>query len=137
MSKRESILSEIKATLEDISIIRYVEVDRMLQPDLDVVPLPCAFIYPSAETRIQTATIGQETWEWEIILEVWSNVSEVSLELLLDSIHTQMFANERLGGYADYSYRVNSDFYYIDPEKELKGMIITYLVRYYHPKGTP
>lgn len=135
---RENILSEIQSILEGVESIKYVELDRMFQPDLDTISLPAVFIYPGAENRVTSGgVIGEETWEWEIVLEVWSNVDEVTLESLLNDIHKIMFTNERIGNYADYSYRVNSEFFYIDPEKRLKGMLITYLVRFGHTKGTP
>lgn len=137
-TKRENILNKIKEILDDIEDVKYVEIDRMLQPDLETIPLPSVFIYPGSETRVTSGgVIGYETWEWVITLEVWSDVSIVTLESLLNDIHTTMFTNERIGNYADYSYRLSSEFFYIDPEKNLKGMILNYLIRFDHPKGTP
>jgi len=137
MSKRTDILAEIKRTLEGIMNIETVEVDRIDAVDISISPLPAAFIYSGKDklVDVESPAIGSETWDWEIIIEVWSKNTEV--EELLALIHNAMHANYKLAGLAEYSKRVSVDIFVIDPTKYLKSMIIKYQVIYRHILGNP
>lgn len=70
MSKRSDILSKIKDTLKNITKIKHVEIDRMDSIDLGKLPLPAVFIYSGNDNRVdegKNATIGFETWDWEVL----------------------------------------------------------------------
>lgn len=131
---RQNILDNIKDTINGVRDIKSVEIDRMTPPDMENTAFPAAFIYSDSESRIDNGVIGQETWDWIIAIEVWARNTE--LEDLLQDIHSEMHDDYDRGGYADYSFRTGVEFFYIDPAKDIKGMVITYLVRYQHTLGT-
>jgi hypothetical protein len=133
-SKRVTILNNIKTILENVSGINYVEIDRATPPDWETQVLPAAFIYQGEEVRDDSnSTIGNETWNWEIFIEVIAN--DTDLETLLQNIHNDMYADYTLSSIVLNSYRTGSTFYYIDPESRLKSMILAYTVRYDHAQG--
>jgi len=57
------------------------------------------------------------------------------MEDLLNDIHTTLFADERLGNYADKSFRTGVDLLFLDPERSLQDMIIEFEILYKHLKG--
>ncbi len=132
---RQNILAQIKTTLEGVESITEVQVNKTTPVDIETIGFPCAFIYSGGETRQQNGPITYETWEWEIQIELWARDSD--METLLGVVHAAMFADEKIGGYADTSYRTGVDMYVIDPLQSLEAALITYLVRYKHVRGTP
>lgn len=137
MSKRTEILDEIKNTLEQIDIVKTIEVDRIDVVDISKMPLPAIFIYGGKDKLIDDLhpTIGFETWDWDIVLEVWSK--NTATEELLAVIHRTIHNNYKLNGLVVYSKRVGADTFIIDPAKFIKSMIIKYQVVYRHPLGQP
>ena len=85
--------------------------------------------------RDEEGSIGFETWDWTVILEVWVKGAKTT-EDILKEIHEAMYVDWDRGGYAITSYRTGVDFFYIDPTEEIKGMNITYNIRYEHAQGT-
>lgn len=136
MSSRTSILSKIETVLQGVDGINEVIVDKVTPVSLETVVLPCAFVYSGSEIRLtdDRSVIGYENWEWDILIEVWARDSV--METLLSSIHSAMFANELMGGYASTSYRTGVDLFVIDPEQSLQSMLITYKVIYRHVSGS-
>ena len=131
---RENLLNNIKATLEGVTSIKYVEIDRMQAPDYATTPFPCAFIYSGAETRVE-GIIGRETWSSLFYIEIWT--SGGNIEQFLGLVHTAMHSDYKRGEYATDSYRTGVDFFYIDPTRDLKGCLIEYTVIYDHISGAP
>jgi len=132
---RENILDTIKTDLTAVTGVNHV---ALLQPspvDLDTIALPAIFIYTGPEVRLadNRAVIGWETWQWNIIFEVWAR--DTDMEALLGKIHTAMFNDEEIGNYAVISYRTGVDMQVIDPEQSLQCMVIEYEVIYRHIKG--
>jgi hypothetical protein len=141
VSKRQSILDEVKRTIENIvdanndAIFKYVgTIKSPLQ--LDTIPLPSVFYYSDKEVRLENddrSVIGKENWEWYVTLEVWAQ--DKDMEKLLEWIHEAMYANYRLGNYAEWSERMGVDFFVIDPTEQLQAMVIPYKVIYRHDLG--
>jgi hypothetical protein len=129
---RQNILSQIETDLNTISSLKKVMLNQSSVLDLETVPLPCAFIYSGPETRVD-GVIGYENWSWKIYIEVWARDTE--MEDLLNDIHTKMFTDERLGTYADKSFRTGVDLLFLDPERSLQDMIIEYEILFKHVKG--
>lgn len=136
MSTRVKILDAIKKNMEDTSSIRDVFVNKVSPVDLDIAAFPAAFIYSDSEELVldERATMGFDTWEWQIVIEVWTNQYAVLDEILVD-VHNSMFKNYRLDGYAMNSYRTSMSEVIIDPAKEIKAMILNYSILYQHKYG--
>lgn len=138
-TKREQILDRVKTTLETVSTINTVEVNKMTMVDMNTIALPSAFIFPSSEERVQqgedNAVIGRETWDLNIVIEVWTKSTTV--ETLLGEIHTAMYADRYLNNLADWSWRTGSELFVVDISKELWGISLSYTIRFSHPQGTP
>ena len=138
MTKRQYILNKIKTVIQGISNFKTVEVGsaKILTTDIETSPLPACFIYSDKETKYlegENAVIGKETWEWYVVLLV--RAIDADLEDLLDLIHTEMYANYKLGNYAEWSERMGVDFLTIDPTKQIEDMIIPYRIIYRHTLG--
>lgn len=135
MSSRTSILSQIETVLQGVSDIKEVIINQVTPVSMETVALPCAFIYSGPEIRLSDdrSVIGYENWEWNVLIEIWARDSE--MENLLSSIHSAMFANELMGGYAATSYRTGVDLFVIEPEQSLQSMLITYAIIYRHVRG--
>lgn len=133
---RQNILARIKEDLEAIASIKEVYLYESGPMDLETVPMPCAFIHTSDEARLvdSRAVIGYETWSWQVVIEVWAVDKE--MEDLLNDIHTKMYSDNSFNDYAIVSYRTGVDFLFIDPERALESMLITYEITYRHVKGT-
>ena len=132
---RENILEQFKTDLTVVTGINYVERLKPSPVDIETVPMPAIFIYTGPEVRLrdERAVIGYETWDWEIVLEVWAR--DTDMEVVLGNIHAKMFADETLGGYAVTSCRTGSDSQVVDVEQSLQAMLVLYQVIYRHVKG--
>lgn len=138
MSKRANILNKIKEVIKSVPLIKTVEVDRLDSIDLAKLPLPSVFIYGGNDNRVDSgrdATIGFETWDWEIFIEAWAK--DADMEKLLAEIHKVMYQNNKLGGLADYSARYGSEVFVVDPTRRIKGILLKYRVLFRHPLGQP
>jgi len=131
-TNRQNILGRIEDDLQALSTIKKVENNKSGIFDIETVPLPCAFIYPGPETRVN-GVIGYESWIWKIYIEIWAK--DKDMETLLEDVHEKLFSDERLGGYADRSYRTGADIMFVDPERSLEDLIIEYTVEHKHLKG--
>ena len=135
---RQSILAGIKVILDGVEGISYTEINKVSPVDLETISYPCAFIYPDVETKLSDsrAVIGYENWEWMISIEVWAG-KDTNLETLLGEIHTAMVNDYRIGGNAVTSDRIGSEFFLVDPVREIQSMILSYSIIYRHRKGVP
>lgn len=136
MSTRVRILDAIEKNMEDTSSIKDVFVNKVSPVDLDIAAFPAAFIYSDSEELVldERATMGFDTWEWQIVIEIWTNQYAVLDEILVD-VHNSMFENYRLDGNAMNSYRTSLSEVIIDPAKEIKAMVLNYSVLYQHKYG--
>lgn len=132
---RQNIFDTVEAILTGITSIKHIQVAKISPVDLDTCPFPAAFVYSGPEVRQMgdQAVIGYETWLWQLMIEVWAR--DTVMETLLQSIHTAMFADEDLSGYAVTSYRTGVDFLVVDPERSLQSMLVEYTILYRHVKG--
>jgi hypothetical protein len=131
---RQNIISNIVAELQEISQLKSVTAEEVVITDLDTVPMPCAFVVVGPETRLDVGTIGYETWNWSINVEVWA---KTDLEVLLGLIHTKMYEQPLRGGYALNTVRVGSDIFTIESDKQLNGLLINFQIHYRHSWGNP
>lgn len=132
---RQNILTQLETVLEAISSVKYVELERSKPIDLDVLPIPCIFVYTGDEKRVvdERAVIGKETWDWNVVLEVWTNTDP---EDILNDIHTAMYTNRTLGGYAINTIRDSLEgIYVIDEDANVKSLILNYSITYRHTLG--
>jgi hypothetical protein len=138
MSKRQDILDYIKETLEGVSGMANVEVNRSIPVDIETVDFPSAFVYSGPVMRLindNRSVIGYENWEWTILIEVWGK--DQDMEALLALVHAALFAKEQMGGLAASSYIVGVDMMTIDVDRHMESMLIQYTVVYRHARGAP
>ena len=135
MSKRTDILDQLKVTLQSVTGMSEVLVNRTTPVDIETVGFPCAFVYSGNEIRLtdNRSVIGYENWEWQILIEVWGK--DQDMEAFLALIHAALFADEGISGHAVTSYRTGVDMLVIDPEQSLEAMLIQYAVIYRHTRG--
>ena len=131
---RQSIISNIVAVLQEITQLNSVTAEEVVITDLDTVPMPCAFVVVGSEARIETGTIGYESWEWAINVEIWS---KTDLEVMLGLIHEKMYDDPSRGGFAQNTVRMGSDIFTIETDKQLNGIMINFKISYRHPWGNP
>ncbi len=140
-TKRQDILAQINTDITAITsggstVFKTVSTKRPTVVDLEVSPLPACFIYSDRDTKVtegKDTTIGKETWEWYVMLEIWAIDSVI--ETLLDNIHTAMYADYKFNNNAVWSERMGFDPFIIDPDQRLEGMFIPYRVLYRHSLG--
>ena len=131
---RQNIISNIVTALQEITQLKSVTAEEVIITDLDTIPMPCAFVVSGAESRIETGTIGRESWDWSINVEIWA---KGDLEILLGVIHKKMYEDPLRGGFAQNTVRMGSDIFTIETDKQLNGMIINFKISYRHPWGNP
>lgn len=140
-TKRQTILARIDTDITAITsggstVFKTVDVKRPTIADLETASLPACYIYSDREARVPEGNdyvIGKETWEWFIVLEVWAMDSD--MEDLLNKIHTAMYADYKLNDNVSWSEREGVDFFVIEPDQRLEGMVIPYRVVYRHSLG--
>lgn len=109
-----------------------VEVDKFTIVDLENVDLPSCFIFSSTEQR-HDGTIGFETWDWEVVLEVWG--INFPTNELIGALNDKMFENRRFGEKALSCVRTGSTQYFIDSEKQIQGLLVPFSIIYRHKIG--
>ena len=137
-TKRQEILAFVKQTIEEnFQALESVQINHATSVDLETAPFPAGFISSGEENRVDSGGgIDEETWDWDIMIEIWAQGSDVDMEEMLQDLHNAMGVDVTLGGFADYSFRKGSSpFFIIDPNKEMKGFGVAYGVRYHHPLG--
>jgi hypothetical protein len=131
---RQNIVANIVTELQEIPQLKSVTAEEVVITDLDTVPMPCAFVVAGAEARIETGTIGYESWDWSINVEVWARED---VEVLLGLIHQKLYEDPLRSGLAQNTVRMGSDIFTIEADKQLNGIIINFKVSYRHPWGNP
>ena len=137
-TKRQEILETIKTMIEEnFQDVQNVEIEHVTSVDLDTIGFPAVFIFAGEENRVESGgSVDEETWDWDIMIEVWAEGNDVDMEEMLQGLHNAMGTDIRLGGFADYSFRRGtSPFFIVDPNKEVKGFGVAYGVRYHHALG--
>ncbi len=137
-TKRQQIFAQIKTTLESVSSIKSVEVNKTSVIDIETVAFPCAFIFFDRETKLRDdrSVIGYENWEMLVNIEVWSDERN-DQEDLLGAIHTAMAADHQIGGLAATSHREGASLFVLDPTRSISSMILDYSIIYRHKNGIP
>lgn len=133
MTSRQKILANIADTLLGVVPIGEVFINKVQPTDLETVALPTAFLFSDEESRTETP-YGLETWNWNVVIEVWT---KDDAEELLGLIHAAMAVDVTRGGNATECLRSGVNFYVIDADNDVKGIVLRYLVQYRHPFGTP
>ena len=137
MTTRVNILNRIESDLKALSDLQEVLLVRKpIVFDLDNVKQPAAIIYPGPDRKIKTggdAVIGKENWLWTIFIEVWA--IDTDMEDLLSVIHSALFNDFRLGGFAETSEREAVTMWVIDPEESQQAMLLEFSVLYRHERG--
>ena len=140
MSVRTDLIDELKRTIEEISIVNTVEKIRPTPQDIEVTTLPVVYIYagPSINiTATEMGVIGQETYDWTIILEGFVD-ENTEVETLLYELHKALFANQTLDDKAIYCNIMSTDILEaITSDKAFNGIMIEYHVLYKHAQGQP
>jgi hypothetical protein len=147
---REAIVETIRDDIALVDGIEQVEIDRSTVVNIDTAPMASCFVYAGPETRVTAdneATLGFETWDMVIVIEVWAYKSDI--EYLLAKIHRVINDNRYL---TSSSYICNSnpsgrllsgtgikrtgaDPQYFEATNEKKAMIVPFEARYRHVIG--
>lgn len=135
MSKRQDILESFAATLREIAEIDEVVINKVCPSDIDVRPLPCAFVFSGPSSKIERAVIGFETWDWDVVTEVW--LMEEDIEEWIARVHEALSVDYTRNGNSDESYLIDTDTVVLNPTKDLQSIILIWRVRYDHKFGEP
>lgn len=133
MTKRETIL----ATAADIlgkgyTDLKSVEINRSTPVERDVTPYPAGFLYSGPFRRLDNGAIGQDEWEWEIIVEVFWDGKE-AVETVWKKLYLAL-ANNTLSGACDWFILKSGREFVNDSESTLQ---FTFECRYHNTFGTP
>lgn len=132
---RESILNNIKTTIEGITTIKTVRLQEFSPLDLERFPLPAAFIFPESETR-GVETVGYEQWRMTVVVEIWGK--NMDLEDMLGKVHKEMYTDRTRGGYAIDTVKTGSELLgVVEPSRSLGSAIVRFEIEYRHKTGDP
>lgn len=134
---RQNIIANINTVLTATSGINYVESNRTTPVKLDDIALPACFIYSSGQVQILTsaeAVIGQETWDWDVIVECYTKTT--SPEAMLQIIYNALYVSRSRGGYAIRTTLISVDPLDFDPTGEYQGLILIFRIAYRNIAGT-
>lgn len=133
---RQNIIANMNAVLTSTTGINYVESNRTTPVKLDDIALPACFVYPGAQTQIFTpaeAVIGQETWDWDVIVECYTKTT--TPEAMLQIIYNALYASRSRGGYAIRTTLMSVDPLDFDPTGEYQGLMLIFRVVYRNIAG--
>lgn len=131
---RQRIIANIVTELQEVTQLKSVTAEEVVITDLDTIPMPCAFVVAGPEIRLNDGTIGYETWNWSINVEIWA---KTSVEVLLGLIHEKLYEDPLRANNALSTIRTGSDIFTIETDKQTNGMMINFLINYRHPWGNP
>ena len=134
-TKRELILTTVETQVNTVGTLNTVTIKRTLETDKETLALPAAFIYPGSSSRVNDAPIGQEGFDWEVVVQCWAQ--ETNMEQLLADIHAAVQADTTLGGLVEWIYITGTEIFYVDGDELLQGIQITFTTRYEHDEGSP
>jgi hypothetical protein len=124
------------------AVFQFVDVGKLSTPDLETAPTPAVWVFQGPEEYVEKATLGFDTWNWSILIEVWARDAE--MEHLLGLIHAEMGKNNADGGLICSTTmgvvdvkRKSCELTLVDPTKSLEMMSIVYSVTYRNPYGVP
>lgn len=139
---RQNIISTLEDTLESIASVNDVKLADFNASDViklatnvqDTESLrdPVVFISVGQETKAD-GVVGRETWLWTVFLVVLTSSSE--REEIASDIHAAMYSDNDVGGYAISSHRTAMDLFDFEGHSLIKGLIMTYEIRYSHTIG--
>lgn len=133
---RQNILANIETVITGITRIKSVITNRFTIPDLNINPLPIAFVF-SGDERDATDEFGvirYESWLWEVVVMLWTQDEDI--EDYIGLIHNAMAADETRGGHALYCKRVSGIApYMVDPEGSVVAVELVFQVQYRHVEG--
>lgn len=134
---RQNIIANMNTVLTGTSGINYVESNRTTPVKLDDISLPACFIYSGTQVQIFTsaeAVIGQETWDWDIIVECYTKTTVP--ETMLQIIYNALYISRSRGGYAIRTTLMSVDPLDFDPTGEYQGIMLIFRVAYRNTAGT-
>lgn len=133
---RQKILEQFEALLiEGDANIQHIEINRPTAPDLENTVFPAAFIYSGRARRLEDGVIDEETFEWEVMIALWSKGDDI--EELLGRVQRTLTttAGFNLNCVAEWSRLIDAEPLTVDDINELKSFLLTYEVRYSHAIG--
>jgi len=135
MSTRTTILGHYETALNTLvpADIVSVEVNKLDTRDLQDTKLPAIWIFSGAERRAEFK-YGQESWDWEIIVQVWARGAD--MEDLLDKVNSAIYARYVATEFVENLYRLTSELFVVDSDQELQGWSLIYKNFYETDKGT-
>lgn len=134
MTTRQSILSNIQTTIQNIAAIKTVILNKLSISDLETFPFPICFIFSGGENKVWDV-LNYESWEWPVYIEVWA--LDTDIETYLGSIHNEMAKDYTRGGFALDCERIGTSApWLVDPDDSLAGMLIEFKIKYRNVYGT-
>lgn len=103
MTKRKSILNNIKATIETIATIGGVFVNRILpiNPLTETDPFPVVLIESGDDTAANAeGDLGYDIRSFLVIIEIVNNSNNLDIEELLELVYEKVFSDSTQAGNA-------------------------------------
>ena len=135
MTRRQTILDELKKIVRDINGIAHVEVNKVSVPDLEIVAFPAVFIYGGGQAiSTRAKLVGQKIWEWEVFLSFWT--TDEDMENLYQKIYDKIADNPTLSRKAiDCDLDGVADVRVEDADRAIVSMSLAFNVLYRHEYG--
>ncbi len=134
MSTREQILQGVLSALQTVAGLKPYLLFEATETDISTKNYPLALIYPSAERSTPVQTIGYETWDWDIVIELWDRGSKARIENYIAEITKAMYS-ENIHASVRNVKRTGVEYLY--PEPQTFGAKITFTLTYFHPYSAP
>jgi len=134
---RQAILANMLSVIQSISEIKHVEINRAIAVDLDIVPLPCVFIFSDTEAPMpDEGAIGTQAWNFTVTLDVYAQDSD--MENLLGLIEVAVMSDPGRGNvHAKRTERLGFELHTISSDRSLMGFSVPYSIVYQHDYGNP
>ncbi len=132
-TRREAILAKVADLLgKNYPGLKSVEINRPLQVELDSAAFPASFVYSGPFRRLDGGAIGQDEWEWDVIVELFWDGRE-NVETVWKNLYLAL-ADNSLSGECDWFILTSGREFIKENESTLQ---FTFECRYHNPFGTP
>jgi hypothetical protein len=140
---RMAITEAIKDLCLTVEGVISAEVDRSFAVNIDSAPMASCFVYAGPETRVTAdneATLGYETWDFVIVVEIWARKNDI--EILLGRLHKVVAEDrylQKIGGMRLLSgtgiKRDEANPQYFEVTEDKRAMVVSFTARYNHAIG--